>query len=161
LTCDLKRKLAELSNKSLEIRPSEEWTLFQRAIGGDKSWFHLDYERDHVWAYATNDVPERANHQIRSEKLMLTVLWSTRGPFVVRWMKLGHRLNTTHFINEVTNELVTSLKALGKFPDKKRFRLHLDKARLHTSQDSVSDIDGQKFVGLPYPVIPSQRIGSE
>jgi hypothetical protein len=49
-------------------------------------------------------------------------------------MELGHRFNTTHFINKTINDLMRSLKAAWKFPDKKPYCLHLDNALPHNVQ---------------------------
>jgi hypothetical protein len=47
-------------------------------------------------------------------------------------MEQGRRFNPTYFINEIINDLVANLKATGKFPDKKWYRLQLDNAQPHT-----------------------------
>jgi hypothetical protein len=48
---------------------------------------------------------------------MVTVLWSIGEALVVKWMEPGHRFNPTYFPDEMINELVGNLKALGKFQD--------------------------------------------
>jgi hypothetical protein len=66
-------------------------------------------------------------------------------------MERGQRFNTTDFINEIINDLVANLKAMDTFPDKKWYRLDLDNARPHTSQDSVEYIDRHRLVRVPHP----------
>jgi histone-lysine N-methyltransferase SETMAR len=151
LTCDLKRKRVDLSTELLEILRHEEGSGFHRVITGDESWFYLHYSSNHIWACATDNVRQRASHQIQSEKLMLTVLWSTKGRFVVKWMERCERFNTRYFINENINELAVNLKRRGEFPDKRWYRLHLNNARPRNSHDSVDYIDRQQFVRLPHP----------
>jgi hypothetical protein len=71
-------------------------------------------------------------------------------------MEQGHFFNTIYFINKIIRELATNLKSMGKFPDKKWCRLHLDDDGLHNSQDSVDHLDEQKFARLP--IFPAHRI---
>jgi hypothetical protein len=66
-------------------------------------------------------------------------------------MERGQRFSTTYLINEIINHLVANLKATGTFPDKKRYRLHLDNVRLHNSQASVNYIDRHKLVTVSHP----------
>jgi AraC-like DNA-binding protein len=139
LTCDLKTKRVELARELLETLRSEEHTCFHRIITGDESWFYLDYSSDHIWTCASDDVPQRVSHQIQSEKLMLTVLWSTRGPIVVGWMERGQSSNTTYVIDEIVSELVRNIKRTWTFPDKRWYRLHLDNAR-PTTQNHQSNL---------------------
>jgi histone-lysine N-methyltransferase SETMAR len=145
----------------LDILRFEEHKRFHRIITGDEFWFHLDYSSDHIWACADDNVPQRVSRQIRSEKVMLTVFWSTRGPILVKWIERGQRFNTTYFINEIINDLVANLKATDTFPKKKWYRLHLDDARPHTSQDSVESIDRHRLVSVPHPPYSSDLAPSD
>jgi histone-lysine N-methyltransferase SETMAR len=149
--CDLKTKRVELAREFLETLRSEEHTLFDKIIPVDESWFYLDYSSGHIWTCASNDVPQRVSHQIRSEKLVLTMLWSTRGPIVVKWMGLGQRFHSTYFIDEIVSESVPNIKRTWNFPDNRWYRLHLDDARPHNSRSSVEYIDRNKFVRLSHP----------
>jgi hypothetical protein len=47
--------------------------------------------------------------------------------------------------------LVRKLKVMGKFPNKKRYYLHIDNARPHTSQLSSDYIDHHKFIKILHP----------
>jgi hypothetical protein len=78
-------------------------------------WFYLDYSSGHIWTYAIDDAPQRVSQQIQFGKLSLTLLWSTRGSIVVKWIERRQRFNTTYFINEIIRELVKNLKATGRF----------------------------------------------
>jgi hypothetical protein len=127
----IEQKRVEVSQALLNIWSSDEQTLFHRIITGDESWFYLDYSSDHIWSCAGDDIPERINHTIQSEKFMLTVLWSTRGPPVVEWMERGQHFNSTYFCAVIINELVHKLKTMGPFPRKNWDHLHLDNARPH------------------------------
>jgi hypothetical protein len=118
LTCELKAKRVEFARELLEALRSEKHTLFHRIITGDEFWFYLDYSSDHIWTCATDDVPQRASHQIQTDKLMLTVLWSTRRPILVKWMERRQRFNTTYFISEIMSELVRNIKRTWNFPGK-------------------------------------------
>jgi hypothetical protein len=151
LTCDLKRTGVELAKERLDIARFEERMLFHRIITGDESWFYLDYSSDHIWACADDNFPQRVSRQIESDKVMRTVFWSTRGTILVKWMEQGHQFNTTSFINEIINDLVADLRATHTFPDKKWYRLHLDNARPHNSQDLVEYIDRHRLVRVPHP----------
>jgi hypothetical protein len=150
LTPVLKRKRVELAKEPLNILRFEERVLFHRIITGDEFWFDLDYSSHHIWTCAHDNVSQRVSHQIQSEKVMLTVFWSTRGLIIVKWMQQDHRFNTTYFIKEVINDLVANLKATGAFPDKKWHRLHLDNPRPGTSQTPLDDIDRYKLVRVPH-----------
>jgi hypothetical protein len=119
LTCDLKRKHLELAKELLGTVLFEQRALLHETITGDEFWFYLDYSGDRIWTCANDDVPQRVSHQIQSEKVMLEMLWSTRGPVLVKWMERGHRFKTTYSINEIIHRLVTNLKAKGKFPHKR------------------------------------------
>jgi hypothetical protein len=119
LTHDLNRKRVEPAKELFEILHFEERTLFHRIIAVDKSWLYPDYSSDHIWTSIAHDVPQRVSHQIQSEKVILTVLWSTRGTILVKWMERSHQFNTTYFINEIISDLVANFKATGKFPDMK------------------------------------------
>jgi hypothetical protein len=55
---------------------------------------------------------------VQPKRVMLTVSWSTRGSNVVKWTEEGHPFNTTYLLRETINELLTDLKATGKFADK-------------------------------------------
>jgi hypothetical protein len=48
----------------------EERTLFHSIITVDESWLCPDYSSDDIWTYTTDDVPQRVNHQIQSEKMI-------------------------------------------------------------------------------------------
>jgi hypothetical protein len=151
LTSELKQKRIEVSQALLTILPFEEETSFQRIITGDESWFYLDYSSDHIWSGAGDDIPQRISRSIQSEKFLLTVLWSTRGPLVVKWMERGQCFNSAYFCGVVINELVKKLKTMRYFPRKNWYHLHLDNARPHVSQMASRYITDNGFVKMPHP----------
>jgi histone-lysine N-methyltransferase SETMAR len=151
LTPNLKRKRVELAKELLDILRFEEHTGFHRILTGDESWLSLDYSSDHISACADDNVPQRVSRQIRSEKVMLAVFRSTRGPILMKWMERVQRFNTTYCINEIIHDLVANLRPTDTFPDKKWYRLHLDNARPHISQDSAEYIERHRLVRVPHP----------
>jgi histone-lysine N-methyltransferase SETMAR len=151
LTCELKTKRIELAMELLKTLRSEEHTLFHRIITGDESWFCLDYSSDHILTCRSNDIPQWVNHQIQSEKQMLTVLWLTRESMVVKWMRRCQYFNTTYLIDEIISESMRNIKRMWNFPDKRWYRLHLNNARSYNSRSSVEYIDRNKFIRLPHP----------
>jgi hypothetical protein len=92
--------------------------------------FTLDFRQSMMLLFTHS---QRVSYQIQSETLILTVLWSTRGLIVVKWIERGQRFNIMYFIDEIISELIRNIKRTWKFLDKRWYRLHLDNARPHTS----------------------------
>jgi hypothetical protein len=53
-----------------------------------------------------NGRPVCVDDTIASEKQMLTVLWSIKGPFVIDWLGPGNNVNTTYFGDVIITKLV-------------------------------------------------------
>jgi hypothetical protein len=61
--------------KLLLVAPIEEkGSGLQRVITGDKLRFVLDYPRGSIWAASVNELPQRIEHKIDTEKCLVSIL---------------------------------------------------------------------------------------
>jgi len=75
LTDELKQKRVVMALDLLKQLEFEQKFDFARVITGDESWFYLDYTPRNRWTCSGDEVGERVNRTVQSEKCMLTILW--------------------------------------------------------------------------------------
>jgi hypothetical protein len=70
----LRRRGVTIWLESLDPMNGQRALDFWRLVTGDESWFCLQYSPDHMWSCAPNQVAERVDQGMGSEKVMLVVL---------------------------------------------------------------------------------------
>jgi hypothetical protein len=135
----------------LQILCEQEPDHFPGIVTGHESWFFQEYSRNHIWKLADENVPERISQKIKTEKHMLTVFWSTRGPLLQEWLPPGESFDSTSFCDFIM-PCLSSAFFLGQTKRRKhQVYLRMDNARPHTSKRSVECVQHNKFERMPHP----------
>jgi hypothetical protein len=81
----------------LELLQMEETFGFAPVVTEDKSWLYRNYSHTYLWLMSDDEHLVRVDQTIESEKHMLIVLWSMKGPSVIEWFGPGDESNTIYF----------------------------------------------------------------
>jgi hypothetical protein len=75
----------------------------------------LEFHHSPKWRVLRDDVPEKVNQQIGTQKFTLTVIWGADGFHVVDLMTEKHSHNTQYFLSHIFEPLL-----LAVFPDDRK-----------------------------------------
>jgi hypothetical protein len=66
----------------------------------DESWFCLSLNTDHelIWRQPDGEIPGREPRTIRSEKVMLTIVWNSSGYPLINVLQKGFKFNASCYI---------------------------------------------------------------
>jgi hypothetical protein len=104
-----------------------------------------------MWSVSHNERHVRLDQTSASEKHMLTVLWSRKGPLDIEWLGPGKKIKTTYFCDGVIAKLVQALDPERAVPRQRKFSFHSDNARPRNSARAAELIDAKQFIRLPHP----------
>jgi hypothetical protein len=109
LNSSQKAERVTLSHKILAVLESDRRNSFQNVIIGDEFWFFLYYHRDSIWAQSRDEVPERINQKIDSEKCLISVRWSVNGIHSLEDVSTGITYDSAFFCDIIVPSLVQGL----------------------------------------------------
>jgi histone-lysine N-methyltransferase SETMAR len=70
-----------------------------------ESWFCLNVGHELIWLQPNEEIPEREQHTIESEKVMITILWSPSGFHLIKLLLKGVKLNAGDYVAQILDPL--------------------------------------------------------
>jgi hypothetical protein len=95
-------------------------------VTGDESWFFLSYFPRRMWTLSRDDVDTKPKHDIRTQKVMFTVIWNPLGFQAVDKLLTGTKINSDYFITNIFEPLEQKIFPNGRKPHAKRLTVPLD-----------------------------------
>jgi hypothetical protein len=71
LATNLRQIRVETCQELLSVLKAHEKQEFQRFVTEDDSWFTLEFHHSMKWSVSREDIPQKTNQQVGTQKLML------------------------------------------------------------------------------------------
>jgi hypothetical protein len=117
----------------LEVQRDRTW---HDIVTLDESWFYLSTDYEFVWLLRGEKVPEKERHTIQSKTFMLTIVWSLRWFYLIKYLEKDRKFDANYYVAEILESLSQwrSIKAAG---NEQKWLVHADNARPHTAKLSA------------------------
>jgi hypothetical protein len=152
LTEDQKSERVTYSRQLLATLEQQQPMDFEYIITGDESLFYLYNPSDSAWPESRDTLPERIRRKIRTNKCLISVLWSVTGIHHLIDVPPGMKYSSSFFCDVVMPGLIQNMTSSNRRKMLKLFFIHLDNARPHNSKQSQECIQASKAKRLPHPV---------
>ena len=111
LTAEHKRKRDEICQHLLDRYNNEE---FLSRIVADETWVH-HYEPESKrqsmeWKHPVSPAKKKFKTQPSAGKVMLTVLWDSKGPILEDYLEKGRKINSARYSDLVANKLKPAVR---------------------------------------------------
>jgi hypothetical protein len=113
-----------------------------RVLSGNESWMYLNDSHTHLPSVSDDERAVRVGLTIASQKHMLAVLWSIKGPLVIESLRRGAKFQGACFRNIMIAKLVQALYPRGAVPNRRKFSLHLDNAHPRNYTGTTGFVEG-------------------
>lgn len=150
-TPEILRQRCQIAETMLTILLQAESTGFRYVYTGDESWFYLSTASDSMWVPPESAAPSAATPTIKSEKIMVTIFWSTAGFSVVEALPKDDHLTAQYLIDKIFRPLEHNIAEGCKCVHRHRIYIHMDNARVHTAKIVKDFLSSSFFRGLPQP----------
>jgi hypothetical protein len=137
----------------LFILKAHEKNRCQIFATGDKTWFTLEFLHSTKWSISRDDVPQKVEQQIGTQKFMLTVIWTIDGFYVVDLMTEQHSYNTQCFLSHILEPLLFVVFSDGRKPHSRRLTLHSNDCRVHRSKASANFLPKIRLFEYPIRIV--------
>jgi hypothetical protein len=148
LTAPNKLKRCELAAEQLEILQKGKKDNFAHIITGDETWLPFETPQDYVWLPKDTAPPERPKQTIASEKVLVTVFWSTTSFYVINAMPVGESIDAVYFQKKILDPL---LKEIMKDRSSGQYYIHFDNAPAHRASSTAEKLRGTGLIMMPHP----------
>jgi hypothetical protein len=146
-----KAERVSLSADLLKILLEDQETFFANVLTGDESWFYFEYPHESIWAPSRDDVPEKIEQKIDTEKCLISIIWSVNGIHSLLDVPKGTTYNSTFFCDIVVPDLLANVCAQRRRRTLKGLIVHLDNARPHNSKKSNACLTEFRASRAPHP----------
>jgi hypothetical protein len=143
LSCPLEEKNVVMCRELVELSQKEETFAVPRAVTADESWLYLNDSRAHMWSVPDDQQPVHVDQAIASEKHIVTVFWSIKGPLVIESLGPGDTFSATSFCDVILAKLAQALYPGGAVPRRRKLSLNLDNASPPNSAGATEFIDAK------------------
>jgi histone-lysine N-methyltransferase SETMAR len=141
LTDELKHSRLDVCGLMLQRYLNEGEQFMNSIVTGDESWAH-HYEpetkrQSMQWRHLGSPSPKKFKLSPSAGKVMITVLWDSRGVLLLDFLPKGETVNSARY-QETLKKLARSIRL--KRPDLQDVILHHDNARPHTANATAAVI---------------------
>lgn len=151
LTDEMKKRRVSCSKSMLQELRTFQKEGFHHIITGDESWFYLRYFHQFMYTDSKENVPKIPKRMISDTKFMYTIFWNPWKFYIVDVLPKGQKFNSEYFINNILEELQTEVYPDGRRKHSKKYSIHMDNAKPHTSVQTKSWISKSEFVQIEHP----------
>jgi histone-lysine N-methyltransferase SETMAR len=85
-----------------------------------------------------------------NRKIMLTIVWNLRGFHLIKVLEKGRKFNAGYYIAEILKSL-SQWSSFGAAGNKRKFMVHADNARPHTTKLSTQYLNENQMKSVPHP----------
>ena len=128
-----------------------EHDQFKYIVTGDESWFLYFYDHDRQWVLDNEEISERVEPSHFQKKTMITLFIGINGPVLMKPKPQNQKINSEYFVNEILIPLEQEVEASDALKKRKKFYIHYDNARAHTSNYVKDYLDQSSFTLLQHP----------
>lgn len=128
-----------------------EHDQFQYIISGDESWFLYFYDHERQWVLDDDEICQRVESSHFQRKTMITLFIGINGVVLMKPKPQNQRINSEYFVNEILIPLEKEVNPSDAVKKRKKFYIHFDNARAHTSQYTKQYLDRSSFTLLQHP----------
>jgi hypothetical protein len=91
--CSHSQKLdrVTLSQELLPMLERQKQRSWYDSVTLDESWFYLNTGHELIWLQPSAEIPERKQRSIRSEKVMLVIVWNSSGFHLINVLQKGFK----------------------------------------------------------------------
>lgn len=151
LTSDMKKKRVTYFKQMLEALLKFQKEGYHHIITGDESWFYLRYFHRFIYAQSREKVENIPKRLISEPKFMFTIFWNPWCFFIINVLPPSQKFNSEYFINQILKPLGEKLYPNGRKKYSKKYSLHFDNAKPHTSLKTKNFISNSELSQLPHP----------
>jgi histone-lysine N-methyltransferase SETMAR len=162
LTDELKHSRLDVCGLMLQRYLNEGEQFMNSIVTGDESWAH-HYEpetkrQSMQWRHLGSPSPKKFKLSPSAGKVMITVLWDSRGVLLLDFLPKGETINSARY-QETLKKLARSIRL--KRPDLQDVILHHDNARPHTANATTAAIAAKGWTVLPHPAYSPELAPSD
>lgn len=151
LTSALKKKRVQYSKSILQQLRIFKMEGYHHIITGDESWIYLRYYHKIMYSQDRENVPKKPRRLIGDPKYMFTIFWNPWDFYIIDVLPKQDKFNSDYFINNILQPLEIKLYPEGRNPHSKKYTVHFDNARPHTSLKTRSFISNSELAQLEHP----------
>jgi hypothetical protein len=116
----------------------------------DESWFYLHTDHELIWAQPDAEIPQRERHTVRSQKVMLTIVWNPGGFHLVNILPKGFKFNASYSVTQILDPL-SKWRSIQVGRTNRKLIVHTDNARPHTGKMTSQFMEQNSIQRAPHP----------
>jgi hypothetical protein len=71
----------------------------------DESWFCLKVDQELIWFQWDEEIPERQQHTVQSDKVIAVIVWNPSGFHLIEFIPKGFKFNMGYYGAQILDQL--------------------------------------------------------